>query len=51
MVTCLRNPSPLPFRRNKHFISQYIKAREGYYFNTLQQEYELTQMMSSGDVA
>ncbi|TYA42330.1 hypothetical protein FXB70_09880, partial [Aggregatibacter actinomycetemcomitans] len=36
---------------DKHFISQYIKAREGYYFNTLQQEYELTQMMSSDDVA
>ena len=32
---------------DKHFISQYIKTREGYYFNTLQQEYELTQMMSS----
>ncbi|KOE55010.1 VirB8 family type IV secretion system protein, partial [Aggregatibacter actinomycetemcomitans] len=36
---------------DKHFISQYIKAREGYYFNTLQQEYELTQMMSSDGVA
>jgi len=36
---------------DKHFISQYIKAREGYYFNTLQREYELTQMMSSDDVA
>lgn len=36
---------------DKHFISQYIKTREGYYFNTLQQEYEITQMMSSDDVA
>ncbi|TPH02766.1 virB8 family protein [Haemophilus haemolyticus] len=36
---------------DKHFISQYIKTREGYYFNTLQQEYELTQMMSSDEVA
>lgn len=36
---------------DKHFISQYVKAREGYYFNTLAQEYELTQMMSTDEVA
>ncbi len=36
---------------DKHFISQYIKTREGYYASTLQHDYELTQMMSTDEVA
>ncbi|MBN6059384.1 virB8 family protein [Aggregatibacter actinomycetemcomitans] len=36
---------------DKHFISQYVKTREGYYFNTIVHDYELIQKMSSEDVA
>ncbi|EPW4217459.1 virB8 family protein [Campylobacter jejuni] len=36
---------------DKYFISQYIKAREGYYYELLNQDYLLTQLMSSEKVA
>lgn len=36
---------------DKYFISQYIKAREGYYYELLNQDYLLTQLMSSENVA
>ncbi|MDR2341613.1 MAG: type IV secretion system protein [Campylobacteraceae bacterium] len=29
---------------SKHFISRYIKLREGYYFETLQEDYDLVQL-------
>ena len=32
---------------NKHFIARYVKTREQYYYNTLNQDYERTQMLSS----
>ncbi|EAW7340272.1 type IV secretion system protein [Campylobacter jejuni] len=36
---------------DKYFISQYVKAREGYYYDLLNQDYLLTQLMSSEKVA
>lgn len=36
---------------DKYFISQSIKAREGYYYELLNQDYLLTQLMSSENVA
>lgn len=36
---------------DKHFIGQYIKAREGYYFDMLNQDYIFTQLLSSPEVA
>ncbi len=36
---------------DKYFISQYIKAREGYYYKFLNQDYLLTQLMSDENVA
>ncbi|EGK8076889.1 type IV secretion system protein [Campylobacter lari] len=36
---------------DKYFISQYIKAREGYYYKFLNQDYVLTQLMSDENVA
>ncbi|EKI2580005.1 type IV secretion system protein [Campylobacter coli] len=36
---------------DKYFISQYVKAREGYYYELLNQDYLLTQLMSSKKVA
>ncbi|EAI7927492.1 type IV secretion system protein [Campylobacter coli] len=36
---------------DKYFISQYVKAREGYYYELLNQDYLLTQLMSSEKVA
>ena len=32
---------------DKHFIARYVKTREQYYYNTLNQDYERTQMLSS----
>ena len=32
---------------DKHFIARYVKTREQYYYNTLNQGYERTQMLSS----
>ena len=36
---------------DKYFTSQYVKVREGYYYNLLTQDYELTQIYSSPQVA
>lgn len=36
---------------DKHFIGQYIKAREGYFFDMLNQDYVFTQLLSSPEVA
>ena len=36
---------------DKYFVSNYIKIREGYYFDLLQHDYELTQIYSSPEVA
>ncbi|RAX59337.1 conjugal transfer protein TraJ [Helicobacter monodelphidis] len=36
---------------DKYFIGTYIKAREGYYYELLNQDYLLTQLMSSEKVA
>ena len=36
---------------DKHFIGQYIKAREGYYFDMLNNDYIFTQLLSSPEVA
>lgn len=36
---------------DKHFIGQYIKAREGYYFGMLNNDYTFTQLLSSPEVA
>ncbi|MCD8212658.1 MAG: type IV secretion system protein [Campylobacter sp.] len=36
---------------DKYFVAQYLKAREGYFFDILQKDYELVQMMSVPDVA
>lgn len=36
---------------DKHFISQYVKAREGYYFDMLNQDYVFVQLLSSPEVA
>lgn len=32
---------------DKHFIARYVKTREQYFYNTLNQDYERTQMLSS----
>lgn len=36
---------------DKYFIGTYVKAREGYYYDLLNQDYLLTQLMSSEKVA
>ena len=36
---------------DKYFVSQYVKVREGYYYNLLTQDYMLTQIYSSPQVA
>lgn len=36
---------------DKHFVNMYVKAREGYYFNILQQDYVKVQLYSAPDVA
>ena len=36
---------------DQYFIFQYVKAREGYYYELLNQDYLLTQLMSSEKVA
>ena len=36
---------------DKYFISQYVKAREGYYYNILNQDYLLVQMLSTPEIA
>lgn len=36
---------------DKYFVSKYIKIREGYFFDMLQSDYELTQIYSSPEVS
>lgn len=36
---------------DKHFVSSYVKAREGYYFDMLNRDYELVNALSSDGVA
>lgn len=36
---------------DKHFITQYVKAREGYYFDMLNNDYIFVQLLSSPEVA
>lgn len=36
---------------DKHFVSQYIKAREGYYYEMLNQDYIFVQLLSTPQIA
>lgn len=36
---------------DKHFVNQYIQLRESYIYQTIQKNYELTQIFSSSNVA
>lgn len=36
---------------DKHFITQYVKAREGYYYDMLNKDYILVQLLSNPEVA
>lgn len=36
---------------DKHFITQYVKAREGYYYDMLNKDYVLVQLLSSPQIA
>lgn len=36
---------------DKYFVSNYIKTREGYFYDMLQKDYELTQIYSSPEVS
>ena len=36
---------------DKHFISQYVKAREGYYYDMLQHDYVFVQLLSMPEVS
>ena len=36
---------------DKHFVSTYVRAREGYYYDMLNRDYELVNVLSSDDVA
>lgn len=36
---------------DKHFIAQYVKAREGYYYDLLNNDYTFVQLLSSPEVA
>lgn len=36
---------------DKHFITQYVKAREGYYYDMLNKDYVLVQLLSSPEIA
>lgn len=36
---------------DKHFIAQYIKAREGYYYDMLNQDYIFVQLLSTPQIA
>lgn len=36
---------------DKHFIANYVKLRQGYYYNILQQDYEKVQIYSNPEVA
>lgn len=36
---------------DKHFIAQYVKAREGYYYDILNQDYIFVQLLSTPEIA
>lgn len=36
---------------DKHFVAQYIKAREGYYYDMLNQDYIFVQLLSTPEIA
>ena len=36
---------------DKHFIAQYVKAREGYYYDMLNKDYVLVQLLSNPEIA
>lgn len=36
---------------DKHFITQYVKAREGYYYDMLNKDYVLVQLLSNPEIA
>lgn len=36
---------------DKHFVAQYIKAREGYYYDILNQDYIFVQLLSTPEIA
>lgn len=36
---------------DKHFVTQYIKAREGYYYDMLNQDYIFVQLLSTPEIA
>lgn len=36
---------------DKHFVAQYIKAREGYYYDMLNQDYIFVQLLSTLEIA
>lgn len=36
---------------DKYFTSKYVKTREGYFYNLIEQDYILTQILSAPDVA
>lgn len=36
---------------DKHFVGQYIKAREGYYYDMLNQDYIFVQLLSTPEIA
>ena len=39
------------FSLDKHFVAQYIKAREGYYYDMLNQDYIFVQLLSTPEIA
>ena len=52
VVTALKNKAVSTEENlDKYFISQYVKKREGYYYNLLQQDYEYVQLLSNDRVA
>lgn len=52
IITTINNKSlSMPEAVDKHFINTYVKAREGYYYDVLDKDYVLTQLLSNADVA
>ena len=36
---------------DKHFVSEYVKRRESYYYNLLEEDYLYVQLLSNEDIA
>ncbi len=55
MVDIITSVNEAAFSQNealdKYFATMYVKAREGYYYDILQNDYELVQILSYPDVA